>query len=50
MKRNLIVALMILPVLALAAGVAYATIPDGQSVIHGCYSKSGGALASSTAR
>ena len=44
MKRKLTVALMIVPALALAAGVAYATIPDGQGVIHGCYSKSGGAL------
>ena len=25
-------------------GVAYATIPDGQGVIHACYAKSGGAL------
>ena len=27
-----------------AAGVAYATIPDGDGVIHGCYSRSGGSL------
>lgn len=27
-----------------AAGVAYATIPDGNGVIHGCYTKSGGSL------
>jgi len=26
---------------AVAAGVAYATIPDSESVIHGCYGKSG---------
>ena len=30
--------------LALVGGVAYATIPDGGGVIHGCYAKSGGAL------
>lgn len=28
----------------LVAGVAYATIPDSQGVIHGCYTKSGGSL------
>jgi hypothetical protein len=27
-----------------AAGVAYATIPDGAGAIHGCYARSGGAL------
>ena len=27
-----------------AAGVAYATIPDGQGVIHSCFKKSGGSL------
>ncbi len=26
------------------AGIAYATIPDASGVIHGCYTKSGGAL------
>src|SRR5712691_4074663 len=31
-------------ILALAAGVAYATIPDSGGVIHGCYSKTSGAL------
>ena len=30
--------------LALVGGTAYATIPDGGGVIHGCYSRSGGAL------
>src|SRR4051812_36224058 len=30
--------------LALAGGVAYATIPDSSGIIHGCYTKSGGAL------
>ena len=28
----------------LASGIAYATIPDANGVIHGCYQKSGGAL------
>jgi hypothetical protein len=32
-------------VLLVAAGVAYATIHDGNGVIHGCYPKSGGNLA-----
>ena len=31
-------------VLALAGGVAYAQIPDGGGVIHGCYSKPGGSV------
>ena len=31
-------------VAAASAGAAYATIPGGDGVIHGCYSKSGGAL------
>src|SRR5262245_1741916 len=31
-------------VAALAAGAAYAAIPDGQGVIHGCYEKKSGAL------
>lgn len=30
--------------LLVLAGVAYATIPDGGGVIHGCYAKSGGSL------
>jgi hypothetical protein len=29
---------------ALLGGAAYATIPDGGGVIHGCYAKSGGSL------
>src|SRR5262245_28594382 len=29
---------------ALAAGAAYAAIPDGSGVIHGCYDKVGGHL------
>lgn len=31
-------------ILVLAAGAAYATIPDSNGVIHGCYAKSGGTL------
>src|ERR1043165_3918851 len=30
--------------LLVAVGVAYATIPDGTGVIHGCYAKSGGSM------
>lgn len=30
--------------LLLVGGVAYATIPDGSGVIHGCYARSGGSL------
>jgi hypothetical protein len=29
---------------ALSGGIAYATIPDDQAVIHACYARSGGAL------
>jgi hypothetical protein len=31
-------------ILALAAGAAYAAIPDGNGVIHGCYEKGTGKL------
>jgi hypothetical protein len=48
MKVRLLVPLAVAG-LALAGGVAYATIPDG-GVIHGCYARSGGASASSTTR
>jgi hypothetical protein len=41
--RRLFVALAVL-VVPLAAGVAYATIPDPTGTIHACYSKSGGTL------
>jgi hypothetical protein len=30
--------------LAVIGGIAYATIPDSNGVIHGCYKKSGGTL------
>jgi hypothetical protein len=43
MKKNLLVVLVAAG-LAVAGGVAYATIPDGDGAIHACYSKSGGAL------
>jgi len=36
--RVLVVAVVIVVALAAAAGFAYATIPDGSGVIHGCYS------------
>jgi hypothetical protein len=48
MKRKLIrpalVALVIGTALLVAAGIAYATIPDGGGVIHGCYQKNQGTL------
>jgi hypothetical protein len=43
MRKKLLFALVVAG-LAVAAGVAYATIPDGGGVIHACYSKSGGAV------
>jgi hypothetical protein len=43
MKRAL-VALAAAGALLGLAGIAYATIPDENGVIHGCYQKSGGAL------
>jgi hypothetical protein len=39
-----VVAAVAVIVLLAAAGVAYATIPDGGGVIHGCFTKSGGSL------
>ena len=44
MKRNRLIALTTAGVLALAGGVAYAAIPDGQGVIHGCYKLNKGDL------
>ncbi len=41
--RGLLALLAVAAALAVA-GVAYATIPDGNGVIHGCYAKSGGSL------
>jgi hypothetical protein len=43
MKRKLLLVLVAAG-MAVAAGVAYATIPDGEGAIHACYAKSGGAL------
>jgi hypothetical protein len=44
MKRKSTIILAAAAGVALAAGVARATIPDGAGVIHACYSRSGGAL------
>jgi hypothetical protein len=48
MKRQLhprgISLLAVLVVGVVGGGVAYATIPDGKGVIHGCYKKSSGKL------
>ena len=41
-RRTFLVAALICA--AAGAGAAFATIPDGNGVIHGCYQKSGGAL------
>src|SRR5436190_344650 len=41
-RRMFVVAALIAA--AAGAGAAFATIPDGNGVIHGCYQKSGGAL------
>jgi collagen triple helix repeat protein len=43
MKRRTIIATFAIGALAVACGIAYATIPSG-GVIHSCYAKSGGAL------
>ena len=42
--RRWAIAAIALLVLLVAGGVAYATIPDDHGVIHGCYTRSGGAL------
>jgi hypothetical protein len=42
--RPAVVALAITAALAVAGGIAYATIPDAGGVIHGCYQKNQGAL------
>ncbi len=45
MKRRLAATIIaVAGILVAGAGVAYATIPDINGVIHGCYSKSGGSL------
>jgi hypothetical protein len=43
MKKPMVVA-VVAGLLALAGGVAYATIPDGQGVIHACYKTQNGQL------
>jgi Collagen triple helix repeat (20 copies) len=43
-KRIAFAAFAATAALLVAGGVAYATIPDSNGVIHGCYAKSGGAL------
>jgi hypothetical protein len=42
-NRVAVIGLAVLAMLAVT-GIAYATIPDDNGVIHGCYAKSGGAL------
>ena len=42
--RPALVALAIVGALLVAGGIAYATIPDGGGVIHGCYQKNQGTL------
>lgn len=42
--KRAIVASAAAAALLVAAGVAYATIPDSNGVIHGCYARSGGSL------
>jgi hypothetical protein len=44
LRKHVAVGAVAAAALLVAAGVAYATIPDGNGVIHGCYAKSGGAL------
>jgi Collagen triple helix repeat (20 copies) len=43
-KHHVVAAAAAVAALLVAAGVAYATIPDGSGVIHGCYARSGGSL------
>jgi hypothetical protein len=42
--RPAVVAVAIAAALLVAGGIAYATIPDGSGVIHGCYQKNQGTL------
>src|SRR4029450_4111131 len=44
MKSRSAVVGAVVTAVALAAGVAYATIPDGQGVIHACYKTDNGQL------
>lgn len=43
-QRKALAALVALAAALMAGSVAYATIPSGDGVIHGCYTKSGGSL------
>ena len=43
-RRNAVVLATVAAGLAAGGSVAYATIPDGNGVIHGCYQKQGGQL------
>jgi len=43
-KGRALVAVVATGALLVAGGIAYATIPDGNGTIHGCYAKSGGSL------
>ena len=44
MTRPLKLTMVVLAALSIAAGVAYATIPDSGGVFHGCYDKQSGQL------
>jgi hypothetical protein len=44
MKGRLLVATLAVAALAGAGSIAWASIPDGKGVVHGCYAKLGGAL------
>ena len=43
-KKSLVFVAALIGCVVIAGGLAFATIPDGGGVIHGCYSKSGGSL------
>src|SRR5437870_2529193 len=43
-RRGLRMLLVFAALLGIGAGIAYATIPDTNGVIHGCYTKTGGIL------
>jgi hypothetical protein len=44
MKKRTVIGIVVVTMLALAAGVAYATIPDSNGVIHACYKTANGQL------
>jgi len=43
-RRTLVTAAAVLGILGVGGSVAFATIPGGDGVVHGCYAKSGGSL------